>query len=63
MPQPILFVWFNAESILLALRQDPEVARLAALYLKWLSIGLPAHAFNAVSRYAVLYAPRYKYDR
>lgn len=65
--------WFNAESLLLALRQDPEVARLAALYLRWVSMGLPgmnatfseilnidsgkAYAFNCVSRYVLSYSP------
>lgn len=39
--QPIFVVWFNAESILLLLKQDPEVAHLAAVYLRWVSIGLP----------------------
>lgn len=34
-------IWFNAEAILLGLKQDPEVARLASLYLKWVSLGLP----------------------
>ncbi|KAG5634975.1 hypothetical protein H0H81_000164 [Sphagnurus paluster] len=34
------------EDILLALKQDAEVARLAALYLRWVSMGLPAYAFN-----------------
>ncbi|KAL0958232.1 hypothetical protein HGRIS_000389 [Hohenbuehelia grisea] len=43
-------IWFNAEAILLALKQDPEVARLAAVYLKWASLGLPAYAFNCISR-------------
>ncbi|TFL01933.1 MATE efflux family protein [Pterulicium gracile] len=47
---PIYAIWFNAESILLFLKQDPEVARLAALYLKWMSLGLPAYALNAISR-------------
>ncbi|KAF5380192.1 hypothetical protein D9615_006162 [Tricholomella constricta] len=47
---PMYFIWFNAEGILLSLKQDPEVARLAALYLRWVSIGLPAYAFNCVSR-------------
>ncbi|EIN09142.1 MATE efflux family protein [Punctularia strigosozonata HHB-11173 SS5] len=47
---PILVIWFNAESILLALKQDSDVARLAALYLKYLSLGLPAYAFNCISR-------------
>ncbi|KAG2140585.1 MATE efflux family protein [Suillus clintonianus] len=47
---PVLMIWFNAESILLLLRQDPEVAHLAGVYLKWSSLGLPAYAFNCISR-------------
>jgi len=47
---PILCIWQSAESILLVLRQEPEIARLAGLYLKWLSIGLPGYAFNVVIR-------------
>ncbi len=43
-------IWFNAESILLALKQDPEVAHLAAVYLKWAVLGLPAYSFNTISR-------------
>lgn len=49
-PQPVAFIWLNSESILLALKQDPEVAHLAAVYLKYSVIGLPAYAFNTVSR-------------
>ncbi|KAG9315273.1 MATE efflux family protein [Chiua virens] len=49
-PQPILVIWFNAEPILLALNQDPEVARLAGIYLRCASLGLPAYAFNCISR-------------
>jgi hypothetical protein len=48
--QPVFIIWFNAESILLLLRQDPEVAHLAAVYLKWSSFGLPAYSFNYISR-------------
>lgn len=48
--QPILLIWFNSESILLGLKQEPEVASLAATYLKWASLGLPAYAFNGISR-------------
>ncbi|KAG8682853.1 hypothetical protein FRC09_016486, partial [Ceratobasidium sp. 395] len=48
---PILCIWNGAESILLVLRQEPEIAHLAGLYLKWLSIGLPAYAFNSVTRF------------
>ncbi|KAG1729558.1 mate-domain-containing protein [Suillus lakei] len=47
---PVLMIWFNAEYILLLLRQDPEVAHLAGVYLKWASLGLPAYAFNCISR-------------
>ncbi|KAG9105962.1 hypothetical protein FRC07_009039, partial [Ceratobasidium sp. 392] len=47
---PILAIWLNAEHIYLYLRQDPEVARLAALYLKYASFQLPCFAFNAVIR-------------
>jgi Na+-driven multidrug efflux pump len=47
---PIITLWLNAEGILLLLRQEPEVARLAGVYLKWLTLGLPAYAFNAIAR-------------
>ncbi|KAL0958292.1 hypothetical protein HGRIS_000439 [Hohenbuehelia grisea] len=47
---PILAVWLNAEALLIGLKQEPEVAQLAALYLRWVSFGLPAYAFNCVSR-------------
>ncbi|KAF9004419.1 MATE efflux family protein [Hymenopellis radicata] len=47
---PMYAVWFNAEAILLFLKQDPEVAKLAATYLRWVSLGLPAYAFNCISR-------------
>jgi len=47
---PMLAVWLGSKSILLALRQDPQVARLASLYLRMLSIGLPAYSFNQILR-------------
>ncbi|KDQ10315.1 hypothetical protein BOTBODRAFT_164069 [Botryobasidium botryosum FD-172 SS1] len=47
---PMAMIFFNAEHILLFLRQDPDVAQRAGLYLKWASLELPAYAFNAVSR-------------
>lgn len=46
-----MVIWINSESILLVLKQEPEVARLAAVYLRWSLLGLPAYAFNAISRY------------
>ncbi|KAI0764771.1 hypothetical protein C8Q74DRAFT_1205416, partial [Fomes fomentarius] len=47
---PILYIWWSSENILLFLKQDPKVARLACVYLKWASLGLPAYAFSSVSR-------------
>ena len=43
-------MWFWSESILLALKQDPQVAHYAATYLRWLLLGLPAYGFNNVAR-------------
>ncbi|KAJ3743965.1 multidrug/Oligosaccharidyl-lipid/Polysaccharide flippase [Lentinula detonsa] len=47
---PIITLWLNAEAVLLKLNQEPEVARLAALYLRWMCLGIPAFTFNCVSR-------------
>ncbi|KAJ7233732.1 mate-domain-containing protein [Mycena haematopus] len=47
---PMFVIWFESERILLWLRQDPEIARLAGIYLHWSTLGLPAYAFNCVSR-------------
>ncbi|KIM37128.1 hypothetical protein M413DRAFT_20353 [Hebeloma cylindrosporum] len=47
---PILILWFNAEPILSLLRLDPQVTHLASLYLRWISLGLPAYSFNFISR-------------
>lgn len=47
---PILAIWFNAEPIFLFLKQDPEVAHLAAVYLKYASLGLPAYSIIGISR-------------
>lgn len=51
--KPILALWLSAEPIFMALKQDPEVAYLAAQYLRWVSWGLPAYCFNSVARYVV----------
>jgi MATE family multidrug resistance protein len=45
--QPTVLVWLNAESILLFLNQEPEVAHLAAVYLRWASLGLPGMALTS----------------
>ncbi|KAF8553983.1 MATE efflux family protein [Imleria badia] len=47
---PIVAIWLRAEPILLALNQEPEVARLAGIYLRCASLGLPAYTFNCISR-------------
>ncbi|KAH6900841.1 mate-domain-containing protein [Coprinopsis sp. MPI-PUGE-AT-0042] len=47
---PVLLTWLNAENILLFLKQDPEVAHFAAIYLRWATLGLPAYTFNCISR-------------
>ncbi|RDB24495.1 hypothetical protein Hypma_008480 [Hypsizygus marmoreus] len=47
---PISFIWMNAERILLTLKQDPEVAHLASLYLRWLMLSLPSYSFNCIGR-------------
>ena len=44
--QPISFIWLHAEPILLAMKQDPEVAQLATLYLRWSTLGLPGSSFH-----------------
>lgn len=50
---PIYVIWFNSEAILLLLGQEAEVAHLASVYLKWVSMGLPAYTFNSISRYVL----------
>ncbi|KAF5391991.1 hypothetical protein D9757_003303 [Collybiopsis confluens] len=45
---PVLSIWLNAEEILLSLRQDKDVARLAARYLAMAR--LPAFSFNTVAK-------------
>ncbi|ESK90818.1 multidrug oligosaccharidyl-lipid polysaccharide flippase [Moniliophthora roreri MCA 2997] len=47
---PILALWLNSESVLLLLRQEREVARLASIYIRWMCLGLPAFTFNSVAR-------------
>ncbi|KAF9476476.1 MATE efflux family protein [Pholiota conissans] len=47
---PISILFFNAEPFLLHLKQDVKVSHLAAIYLRWISLGLPAYAFNYISR-------------
>lgn len=44
------FVWWNAEPLLLFLRQEPAVAAKASLYLRYLSIGIPGYALNIIMR-------------
>lgn len=47
-PQAVVF--FNAERLLIALKQEPEVAHLAGQYLKVVTTGLPGYALFEVAR-------------
>lgn len=47
---PIGVIWLNAEPILLLVRQEAEIARLAGIYLRWALLGLPGYAFNQIAR-------------
>ena len=42
----MFLIWLNAEPILLFLNQEPEVAHLASIYLRWASLGLPGIVLN-----------------
>ena len=49
---PQYIVFYNGERILLALKQDPEIARLATIYMKINSLGLPGFiVFETVRRW------------
>ncbi|KAM0755371.1 multidrug/Oligosaccharidyl-lipid/Polysaccharide flippase [Meredithblackwellia eburnea MCA 4105] len=49
-PQTLIF--WNSETILLALKQDAEVARLTCVYLRTMILALPAYsAFECIRRY------------
>ncbi|KAG8984206.1 hypothetical protein FRB93_006694 [Tulasnella sp. JGI-2019a] len=47
---PVFAIWHASEDILLLLKQDPKVAELASLYLRWMSLSLPAYCFNYIVR-------------
>ncbi|ELU44302.1 multidrug/Oligosaccharidyl-lipid/Polysaccharide flippase [Rhizoctonia solani AG-1 IA] len=47
---PIVLLWLNAESILLKLRQEPKVAHMAGMYLKWFVLSLPGQTVTVVAR-------------
>jgi Na+-driven multidrug efflux pump len=44
----MLLIWLNAEPILILLNQEPEVAHLAAIYLRWASLGLPGMVLTSI---------------
>lgn len=49
---PIALIWLSADKILVALVPEPEVARLAGLYLKIVLVGAPGYAaFEAGKRF------------
>lgn len=48
---PIICFWWNAEYIFILLRQDPAVAHLAAIYVRWMILATPAFAlFEALKK-------------
>ncbi|KAI8982017.1 mate-domain-containing protein [Mycotypha africana] len=49
---PIAVVWWNCTALLLKLHQEPELARLAGLFLRCLMLGAPAFiAFEATKKF------------
>jgi MATE family multidrug resistance protein len=49
---PVLILWAFCEPILLLLHQDPEVARLSGIFIRWLMPGLiPQLLYNCILRY------------
>ncbi|OBZ81287.1 putative transporter C11D3.06 [Choanephora cucurbitarum] len=49
---PIACIWWNATSIMLSFDQEPELARFAGLFLRYLLPGAPAYmGFEATKRY------------
>ncbi|CAE6397622.1 unnamed protein product [Rhizoctonia solani] len=47
---PIVLLWLNAEPILLILKQEPKVAHMAGLYLRWFTLSLPGQCIAVVLR-------------
>ncbi|KAL5634052.1 hypothetical protein ACGC1H_006027 [Rhizoctonia solani] len=47
---PIAAIWLNAESILLRLGQEENIAHLAGLYLRWFTLSLPGLIIGVVAR-------------
>ncbi|KAG8781578.1 hypothetical protein FRC12_021733 [Ceratobasidium sp. 428] len=47
---PIVAIWLNAEWILLKLRQEPDIAHMAGIYLRWFALSLPGQAITVISR-------------
>lgn len=50
-------VWYNAENVLLFLKQEPAVAHLAATYLRWALFGLPGTTIFRFCRAVAVITP------
>lgn len=49
---PVLVIWLNTESLMLALKQDPEIAKLSGQYMKVAVLGAPGFAiFETLKRF------------
>ncbi|KAI8984097.1 mate-domain-containing protein [Mycotypha africana] len=48
---PIIFLWWNSEKVFIFLRQDPVVAHLSSIYVRWMILAIPAFAiFEALKK-------------
>ncbi|WWC70853.1 uncharacterized protein I206_104805 [Kwoniella pini CBS 10737] len=47
---PMFMIWWNIEGVLIALGQEPNVAKYASSYLRWLSLGIPGYGGNVLMK-------------
>jgi MATE family multidrug resistance protein len=48
---PIVALWWNAEDVFLLLRQEPQIAALSAIFVRWMILAAPAFAlFEALKK-------------
>ncbi|WWC88469.1 uncharacterized protein L201_003380 [Kwoniella dendrophila CBS 6074] len=47
---PMFMIWWNIEGVLVGLGQERDVAKHAAQYLRWLSLGIPGYGGNVLMK-------------
>ncbi|OCF54823.1 MATE family multidrug resistance protein [Kwoniella mangroviensis CBS 10435] len=47
---PMFMIWWNIEGVLVGLGQERDVAQHAAMYLRWLSLGIPGYGGNVLMK-------------